>query len=54
MPLATELGLGQGDIVLHGYLAPIERGTAASLFSAHVYCSKRSPISATGEHLFEL
>jgi len=32
--------LGPGDIVLDGHPAPLERGTAAPLFSVHVYCSQ--------------
>jgi len=32
MPLGMEVGLGQGDIVLDGDLAPPERGTAAPLY----------------------
>ena len=40
MPLGTEVGLGPGDIVLDGDSAPTERGTAASHFSAHVYCGQ--------------
>ena len=35
MPLGTEVGLGQGDIVLNG--GPPEKGTAAPHFSAHLY-----------------
>jgi len=37
MPLDTEVDLGLGHIVLDGVSAPRERGTAAPLFSAHVY-----------------
>jgi len=41
MQLGTEVGLGPGDIVLHGDPAPpTERGTAAPQFSAHVYCGQ--------------
>jgi len=36
--LGTEVDLGLGHIVLDGDPAPRERGTAAPLFSAHVYC----------------
>ena len=38
MPLGTEVGLGQGD-VLDGDPAPRKRGTAPK-FSAHVYCGQ--------------
>ena len=52
MPLGTEVGLGPGDTVLDADPAsPMERGTAATHFSAHVYCGKRSPISATAKLL---
>jgi len=52
MPLGTEVCLGPGDTVLDGDPSPpAERGTAAPLFSAYVYCAKRSPISATAVHL---
>jgi len=43
MPLGTaEIGLGPGHIVLDGDRAspPPERSTAASHFSAHVYCDQ--------------
>ena len=35
-------------------LPPVKRGTAAPHFLAHVYCAKRSSISATAELLFFL
>ena len=35
--LGTEVDLGPGHTVLDGDPAPPERGTAATLFSAHVY-----------------
>ena len=37
-PLGTEVDLGPGHIVLDGVPALRARGTAAPLFSAHVYC----------------
>jgi len=42
MPYGTEVGLGPGNIVLHGdpALAPPKGGTASPQFSAHVYCSQ--------------
>jgi len=42
-PLGTEVDLGPGQIVLDGVPAPCERGTAAPLFSAHVYCGHGRP-----------
>jgi len=51
MPLGREIGLGRGHIVLDMDPAPLpQRGTATPYFSAHVV-AKRSPISATAEHL---
>jgi len=45
MPLGTEVDLSPGHIVLDGDPAPLprERGTAAALFSAHVYCGHGRP-----------
>ena len=40
MPLGTEVGLGSGDIVVDPAQSPPERGTAAPLFSAHLYCGQ--------------
>jgi len=46
MPLGTEIGFGQGDIVLGGVPAlppPTQKGaqhTAAPHFLAHVYCGQ--------------
>jgi len=37
-PLGTEVDLGPGHIVLDGVPALLEGGTAAPLFTAHVYC----------------
>jgi len=48
MPLGTEVGLDPGDIVLDGDPTPHKRPTGPQ-FSADV---KRSPISATAEHLY--
>jgi len=39
MSLGTEVGLGPGDVVLHGNPAPPKRGTVPQ-FSAHVYCGE--------------
>jgi len=44
MPLGTEVDLGPGQIVLDGDPAPPrEKGTAAPLFSAHIYCGHGRP-----------
>ena len=40
MPLATEIGLGPGDIVLDGDPAPPQRKGHSPQFSAHVYCGQ--------------
>ena len=42
-PLGTEVDLGPGHIVLDWVPALRERGTAAPLFSAHVYCGHGRP-----------
>jgi len=45
-PRGTEVDLGPGRIVLDGDSAPpCERGTAAPLFSAHVYCATVARLS---------
>jgi len=55
MPLATEVGLGPGRIVLDGDSDPsTERGTPAPTFRAMSIAAKRSPISATAERLFQI
>ena len=55
MPLRTEIGLGPGDNVLDGDpVPPTKRGTAAPTFRSMSLVTKRSPISATAEHLFLL
>ena len=43
MALGTEVNLGPGDVVLDGDRAPPLRGTAAPLFSTHVYCGHGRP-----------
>jgi len=40
MPLGRDLGLGSGDIVLHGDRAPPPKRGTARQFSAHVYCGQ--------------
>jgi len=42
-PLGMEIDLGPGHIVLDGDPSYRERGTAAPLFSAHVYCGHGRP-----------
>jgi len=42
-PLGTEVDLGSGHIVLDGVPAVHRRGTAAPLFSAHVYFGHGRP-----------
>jgi len=43
-PLGTEVDLGPGHNLLDGDPAPpYERGTAASIFSARVYCGHGRP-----------
>jgi len=42
-PLGTEVNLGPGHIVLDGVPGLCERGTAAPLFSVHVYCGHGRP-----------
>ena len=51
MPLGMEVGLGPGNIVLHGDPVPPsqKRGTAPN-FRPMSIVAKRSPISATAEH----
>ena len=53
MPLGTKVGLGPGRIVLYGdpALPPPKRGKPAN-FRPMFIVAKRSPISATAEHLF--
>jgi len=46
-----KVGLGTGYTVLDGDPAPPKGHSSPSQFSAHVYYGKRSPISATAEHL---
>jgi len=42
-PLGMEVDLGPGHIVLDGVPALRESGTAAPIFSAHVYCGHSRP-----------
>ena len=43
MPLRAEVDLGPGHFVLDGFPGIRETGTAAPLFSAHVYCGHGRP-----------
>jgi len=53
MPLCTKVGLCPGHIVLHGDPAAPPYGAQPPSFRPiSLYVAKRSPISATGEHLF--
>jgi len=54
MPLGTMVGLGRGRIVLHGDQAPPPKRGAAPNFRPMSIVAKRSPISATAQHLFTL
>jgi len=49
VPLGKEVGLGPCHIVLDGDPVGTHHTAAPPHFSAHVYCGKRSPISATAE-----
>ena len=54
MPLGREVGLGPSDIVLDGDpQLPLKRGTAPN-FGPISIVAKRSPVSATAEHLLQL
>jgi len=53
MPLGREVDLGPGHIVLDGDPSA-ERDTAAPLFWPMSTVPKRSPISATAEHLLHM
>jgi len=53
MPLSTKVGLDRGHTVLHRDPASPIRGTAPT-FQAVSIVGKRSPISATAEHLLVL
>jgi len=49
MPCGAKVGLGAGHIVLHGIQLP-KKSTVPNF--RPVIVAKRSPISATAEHLF--
>jgi len=50
IPLGTEVGLGQGNIVLDGDPAPPKRGRAPQC-SAHVYCGQTDGMDGSRCHL---
>ena len=52
MPLGTKVGLGPGRIVFLGDPAPLPKGAQPPNFWRMSIVAKRSPISATAEHLF--
>ena len=51
-PLGTEVDIGAGHIILDGFPALRERGTAHPSFIGPCLLWPRSPISATAELLF--
>jgi len=52
MPLGTKVSLGPGHIVLYmGTQLPRKIGTVPPIFGSMSIVAKRSPISATAEHL---
>jgi len=51
MPVGTEVDLGPGHIVLDGDPAPHERAYLLPSLRPMSIVAKRSPISATAEHL---
>jgi len=52
MPLGREVGLSPGHIVLDGDAPPPSQRGIASNFRPMSIVAKRSPISATAEHLY--
>ena len=54
VPLGTKVSLGPGHIVLHGHPASPISGTALPNFRSMSIVAKRSPISATAEHLLAM
>ena len=53
MPLGTKVGLGPGHIVLYGAQLPPHKGGSPNFRSMSIV-AKRSPISATAEHMLHL
>ena len=51
MPFGTEAGIGPGHIVLDGDPAPPQKQPHSPLNFRPNFVAKRSPISATVEHL---
>jgi len=55
MPLVMEVGLGPGHIVLHGDPAlPPKKGAQPPIFRPVSIVAKRSPMSASAEHLLDI
>ena len=56
MPLGTKVGLGPGDIVLHGDPVPPQKGAQhpPPHFGPMSIVAKRSPISAAAELLLSI
>jgi len=54
MPLGTEVDIGAGHIVLDGFPALRERGTAPPPLLGPCLLWPRSPISVTAELLFKM
>jgi len=52
MSLGTEVDLGPGHVVLDGDPAPPNKGHSTPTFLPISIVAKRSPISATAEHLY--
>jgi len=54
VPFGRDVGLGSGDIVLDGVPAPpLPKGHSPNFWPMSIVV-KRSPISATAEHLFAI
>jgi len=51
MPLGMKVGLGPGDFVLDGDPAPLKGAQQPPSFRPMYIVAKRSPISASAEHL---
>ena len=52
MPLGTKVGLGPGHVVLYGDHLPLKGAQPLPNFRPISIVAKRSPISATAEHLY--
>jgi len=54
MPPGTEIGLHPGDMVLDADTAPPKKGHSTPTFWPMSTVAKRSPTSATAEHLYAM